>query len=52
MCPGPGRYISTRDGTTDSSIGLQLILKGMMSVGTAADKLLEQGILGYSSTVN
>jgi len=46
------RYISTRDGTTDSSIGLQLILKGMMSVGTAADKLLEQGILGYSSTVN
>jgi len=46
------RYISTRDGTTDSSIGLQLILKGMMSIGTAADKLLEQGILGYSSTVN
>ena len=46
------RYISTRDGTTDSSIGLQLILKGMMSVGTAADKLLEQGILGYSSTVD
>lgn len=46
------RYISTRDGTTDSSIGLQLILKGMMSVGTAADKLLEQGILGYESTVN
>ena len=46
------RYISTRDGTTDSSIGLQLILKGMMSVGTAADQLLEQGILGYSSTVD
>jgi len=46
------RYISTRDGTTDSSIGLQFILKGMMSVGTAADDLLEQGILGYSSTVN
>lgn len=42
------RYISTRDGTTDSSIGLQLVLKGMMSVGTAADKLLEHGILGYS----
>jgi LPS-assembly protein len=42
------RYISTRDGTTDSSIGLQLVLKGMMSVGTSADKLLEHGILGYS----
>lgn len=46
------RHISTRDGTTDSSIGLQLVLKGMTSVGTAADKLLEQGILGYTSTVN
>jgi LPS-assembly protein len=46
------RFISTRDGTTDSMIGLQLVLKGMMSLGTAADKLLEQGILGYSSTVN
>ena len=46
------RYISTRDGTTDSSIGLQLILKGMMSIGTAADKLLEQGILSYDSTLD
>lgn len=43
------RHISTRDGTRDSSIGLQLVLKGMTSVGTAADKLLEHGILGYSS---
>jgi len=43
------RYISTRDGTQDSSIGLQLVLKGMTSVGTAADRLLERGILGYSS---
>lgn len=42
------RHISTRDGTRDSSIGLQLVLKGMTSVGTAADKLLERGILGYS----
>ncbi len=45
------RYISTRDGTKDSSIGLQLVLKGMMSVGTAADKLLEHGILGYSANL-
>ena len=42
-------FISTRDGTSDSSIGLQLVLKGMASVGTAADKLLERGILGYSA---
>ena len=43
------RFISTRDGTQDSSIGLQLVLKGMTSVGTAADKMLERGILGYSA---
>ncbi len=46
------RFISTRDGTQDSSIGLQLVLKGMTSVGTAADKLLERGILGYSSELD
>ena len=45
------RHISTRDGTRDSSIGLQLILKGLSSVGTAADKMLERGILGYSATL-
>ena len=45
------RYISTRDGTSDSSIGLQLVLKGMTSVGTKADRLLERGILGYSPTL-
>jgi LPS-assembly protein len=43
------RHISTRDGTRDSSFGLQLVLKGMTSVGTATDKLLERGILGYSA---
>jgi LPS-assembly protein len=45
------RHISTRDGTRDSSIGLQLVLKGMSSVGTAADKLLERGILGYTANL-
>jgi LPS-assembly protein len=45
------RHISTRDGTQDSSLGLQLILKGMASVGTAADKILERGILGYSADI-
>ena len=45
------RHISTRDGTRDSSFGLQLVLKGMSSVGTSADKLLERGILGYSASL-
>lgn len=42
------RYVSTRDGTRDSSIGIQLVLKGMASVGTRTDRILERGILGYS----
>lgn len=45
------RFISRRDGTRDSSIGLQLVLKGFSSVGTAADKMLERGILGYSANL-
>jgi len=45
------RHISARDGTRDSSIGLQLVLKGLSSVGTAADKMLERGILGYSANL-
>ena len=45
------RHISTRDGTRDSSFGLQLVLKGMTSVATKADRLLERGILGYSPTL-
>jgi len=43
------RFLSTRDGTRDSSIGLQLVLKGMTSVGTSADAMLEGGIHGYTS---
>jgi LPS-assembly protein len=46
------RYLSTRDGTRDNSIGLQLVLKGMTSIGTAADTMLEHGILGYSTGMN
>ena len=42
-------YVSTRDGQEDSSVGIQFILKGMTSIGTNANKLLERGILGYSS---
>ncbi len=43
------RYVSTREGTQDSAFGLQLVLKGMASVGTSADRILENGILGYTS---
>ena len=46
------QYVSTREGTQDSSFGLQLVLKGMASVGTGADRILERGILGYSSDIN
>jgi len=45
------RFLTTRDGTRDSSVGLQLVLKGLSSVGSQADKLLERGILGYSATL-
>ena len=43
------QYVSTRDGQEDNSFGIQFILKGMTSIGTNANKLLERGILGYSS---
>ena len=45
------RYISRRDGTSDTAVALQLELKGLTSVGDPADKLLERGILGYTSTI-
>ena len=43
------RYISRRDGTSNSSVAIQLELKGLASVGDPADKRLERGILGYRS---
>lgn len=46
------KYVSTREGTQDSSFGLQLVLKGMASVGSSADRILENGILGYTSTID
>jgi LPS-assembly protein len=42
------RYVSTRSGDTESAIFLQLELKGLTSLGSPADSLLEHGILGYS----
>jgi LPS-assembly protein len=40
-------YVSRRTGETDSSISLQLELKGLSQRVTAPDELLDRGILGY-----
>jgi LPS-assembly protein len=43
-------YVSTRTGQQDTGIYLQLELKGLSNVGTAADAFLERAIRGYSPT--
>ncbi|MFK8051560.1 MAG: LPS-assembly protein LptD [Woeseiaceae bacterium] len=43
------RFISRRDGTSDSAIAIQLELKGLSSVGDPVNQLLERGILGYGN---
>ncbi len=43
-------YLSTRTGQQDTGIYLQLELKGLSNVGTAADAFLERAIRGYSPT--
>ena len=40
-------YVSRRTGETDSSISMQLELKGLSQRVTAPDDLLDRGILGY-----
>ena len=42
------RYVSNRTGEQDTSIALQLELKGLSSVGTTSSTFLERGIRGYS----
>jgi LPS-assembly protein len=42
------RYVSTRTGSRDTGIYLQLELNGLASVGSPADAFLEQAIRGYS----
>ena len=42
------RYVSNRTGESDTSVMLQLELKGLSSVGTSDDTFLRQGIRGYS----
>jgi LPS-assembly protein len=41
------RYLTSRDGESDSSVTLQLLLKGFGSSGSPAERLLDRGILGY-----
>ncbi len=43
------RYVSNRTGARDTGVFLQLELKGLSSVGTAADAFLERAIRGYSA---
>lgn len=43
------RYVSNRTGESDTSVLLQLELKGLSSVGTSDDTFLRRGIRGYSS---
>jgi len=41
------RYVSRRTGETDSSISIQLELKGLTQRTTSPEELLDRGILGY-----
>jgi LPS-assembly protein len=41
------RNLTRRTGESDTSFSLQLILKGFGNPGSAADRLLDRGILGY-----
>ncbi len=41
------RFVSNREGDTESGLFAQIELKGLTSVGARADELLENGILGY-----
>jgi hypothetical protein len=43
-------YVSRRSGERDRSFYLQLELKGLSSVGQAADAFLERAIRGYSAS--
>ena len=40
-------YVSRRTGETDSSLSVQLELKGLSQRATSPDELLDRGILGY-----
>jgi len=42
------RYVSNRTGQQDTSVSIQLELKGLSSVGTTSDAFIERSIRGYS----
>jgi len=42
-------YVSNRGGKRDTGIFVQLELKGLSNVGTAANAFLERAIRGYSA---
>ncbi len=42
------KFVSSRTGATDTSVGLQLELKGLSSVGVDNDAFLRDAIRGYS----
>ena len=44
------RYVSSRTGTRDTGVSLQLELNGLSSVGEKANAFLERSIRGYSAT--
>ncbi|MFQ5634749.1 MAG: LPS-assembly protein LptD [Gammaproteobacteria bacterium] len=41
------RYLANRTGDSDTSFSIQLVLKGLGSSNSAADRLLDRGILSY-----
>jgi LPS-assembly protein len=43
------RFVSSRTGSSDTSVGLQLELKGLSSVGVDNDAFLRDAIRGYSA---
>ncbi len=43
------RYVNGFGGAENTAIYLQLVLKGLTSVGTHVEQLLERGILGYGN---
>jgi len=43
------RFVSSRTGDTDTSIGLELELKGLSSVGLDSEAFLRDAIRGYSA---
>ena len=45
------RYVSSRTGEADSSISMQLELKGLSQGAISPEDLLDRGILGYRSIV-